>query len=263
MTGSRLGSYWNLVMPYALASGLIAPGSPEATGVLRYMLLHGSRMLGLVRAGAFSIYGKRPRYPESGVNPVYGLNVARFLADNEQADQLVLSLYGYLAIGLAPGTFVAGEAGSVAPVSGERYRSMYLPPNGASEASFLETLRLMLVHETRDRTAGPTGLELAYSTPRAWLEPGREIVVRDVPTSFGPVAFDIRSERSHVYVSLDVPARSAPPLLHLRLRLPRGARIMRVSLAGRPFGTFDSATATLELSGLSGHLDLVVDVDRR
>ena len=66
-----------------------------------------------------------------------------------------------------------------------------------------------------------------------------------------------------MYVSLDVPARSVPPLLHLRLRLPRGERIMRVSLAGRPFGTFDSATATLDLSGLSGHLDLVVDVDRR
>src|SRR5438876_6879270 len=192
-------------MPYALASGLIAPGSPEATGVLRYMLLHGSRMLGLVRAGAFSIYGKRPRYPESGVNPVYGLNVARFLADNDQADQLVLSLYGYLAIGLAPGTFVAGEAGSVAPVSGERYRSMYLPPNGASNATFLETLRLMLVHETRDPRGLPRGLELAYSTPRAWLLPGRRIEVSRMPTSFGPISFSIRAEKGSIDVSLDVP----------------------------------------------------------
>ena len=56
LTQARLGSYWNLVMPYALASGLFAPGSPEATGILRYMLRHGSRLLGVVRAGAYALY---------------------------------------------------------------------------------------------------------------------------------------------------------------------------------------------------------------
>ena len=57
VTESRAGSYWNLVTPYAFASGLFAPGSPEANGVIRYLLLHGSRLLGLVRAGAYSLYG--------------------------------------------------------------------------------------------------------------------------------------------------------------------------------------------------------------
>src|SRR5262245_16521363 len=52
---SRSGSYWNLVMPYALASGLFAPESPDARGVWRYMKLHGSRLLGLVRAGAYAL----------------------------------------------------------------------------------------------------------------------------------------------------------------------------------------------------------------
>ena len=32
LTQARLGSYWNLVMPYALASGIFAPDSPEAAG---------------------------------------------------------------------------------------------------------------------------------------------------------------------------------------------------------------------------------------
>ena len=44
LTQARLGSYWNLVMPYALASGIFAPDSPEATGILKYMLRHGSRL---------------------------------------------------------------------------------------------------------------------------------------------------------------------------------------------------------------------------
>jgi hypothetical protein len=148
VTASRPGSYWNLVMPYALASGFFAPDSAEARGALAYMQRHGSRLLGLVRAAAFALYGQ-PVYPTSGTDQVYGINAARFLADNDQADQLVLSLYGHLAAGMTTGTFISGEAASVAPLAGGYYRSMYLPPNAASNAAFLETLRLMLVHETR------------------------------------------------------------------------------------------------------------------
>ena len=114
------------------------------------MLRHGSRLLGLVRAGAYSLYGK-PKYPVSGTDQVYGLNVARFLADNDRPDQLVLSLYGMLGASMTPNTFVSGEAATVAPLRGASYRSMYMPPNTASNSAFLETLRLMLVHERRDK----------------------------------------------------------------------------------------------------------------
>ena len=143
-------------MPYALASGIFAPGSPEATGALKYMLRHGSRLLGVVRAGAYALY-EQPVFPVSGTDQVYGTNVARFLADGDAADQLVLSLYGSLAVAMTPDTFVSGEAASVAPLRGSHYRSMYLPPNGASNAAFLETLRSLLVHETRDAEGAPTG----------------------------------------------------------------------------------------------------------
>ena len=49
---------------------------------------------------------------------------------------------------MTPGTFVAGEAASLTPIRGEYHRAMYLPPNGASNATFLGTLRLLLVHES-------------------------------------------------------------------------------------------------------------------
>ena len=51
------------------------------------------------------------------------MNAARFMAAEDQADQLVLSLYGQLAAGMTPNTFVAGEAASVAPLDGLRYRA--------------------------------------------------------------------------------------------------------------------------------------------
>lgn len=251
LTEARHGSYWNLVMPYALASGLFRPGGREADGILRYMLRHGSRLLGLVRAGAYALY-REPVHPTSGTDEVYGTNVARFLAANDEADQLVLSLYGQLAAAMAPGTFVSGEAASVAPLSGGAHRSMYLPPNGASNAAFLVKLRLMLVHETA------RGLELAFATPRRWLRPGRTTLVRAVPTGFGPVSFSIESRAGSVRVSLDVPDRAPPRTLKLRLRLPGGNRIRSVLLDGRAYRRFDARAETIDLSGLEGRLELLV-----
>lgn len=222
------------------------------------MLRHGSRLLGLVRAGGYALYGKTPQYPVSGTDEVYGLNVARFLADNHQADQLVLSLYGHLAAAMTEGTFVSGEGASVAPLAGEYYRSMYLPPNGASNAAFLATLRLMLVHETVDRNGVPRGLELGYSTPRAWLRPGAKIDVRRVPTSFGPISFSIRSAEHSVRISLDVPGRVPLRSLSLRLRLPGMSRISSVALDGHPFRRFDPSSGTIELPPRPGRLSLRV-----
>ena len=233
LTASRAGSYWNLVAPYALASGLFEPGSPQAAGALRYLLRHGSRLLGLVRAGAYSLYSD-PVHPVSGANHVYGTSVARFLAANDQADQLVLSLYGALAAGMTPGTFVSGEAASVAPLDGGRYRAMYLPPNGASNAATLATLRLMLVHETGDRR-----LRLAFATPRAWLAPGRRIAVRGVPTSFGPVSYTLEAREGNVHATIDLPSRERPRTVSLRLRLPQ-------------------ATRTIDLTGRTGRVELVI-----
>jgi hypothetical protein len=243
-------------MPYALASGLFAPHGEQARGVLRYMLRHGSRLLGLVRAGAYALYGRDAPFPVSGTDQVYGIDVARVLADNGEADQLVLGLYGQLAAGMTPGTFVAGEAASVAPVPGQRYRSTYLPPNGAANAAFLETVRLALVHETRD------GVELAYSTPRAWLGAGKRVAVANAPTRFGPVAFSIETHARSADVTVEAPRRARPRALKLRLRVPAGTRVGSVTLGGRPYRRVDVTTGTIDLSGRGGTTRLRVSFRR-
>src|SRR5581483_2625034 len=223
LTDSVAGTYWNLVAPYALASGFFAPHGSESRGFVAYLERHGSRLLGLVRAGAYRL--ARPGQNPCGTDEVYGTNVSRFLADVDEPDQLTLSLYGILAASLTPGTDVAGEAASVLPLDGERYRTMYLPPNNDGAAAFLETLRLMLVHETRGAAGAPTGIELAYATPRGWLADGRRISVTDAPTSFGPIGFTIESRSGVVTATVDAPRVPAHGL-HLRLRLPRGERVV-------------------------------------
>ena len=194
-------------MPYALASGFFRPGSAEASAILRYLLDHGGRFLGLVRFAPHTGV-TNPGYQRPGTDDVYGTNVARFLADNDQPEQLLLSLYGKLAAGMTQNTFVSGEGSTVGPVKGQYYRSMHRPPNSANNAFFLETLRLTLVHETTDSTGQPQGLELAYSTPRAWLEQGKQIAVRRLQTSFGPLTYTIDSAVDAVHVQLDVPTAS-------------------------------------------------------
>jgi len=253
LTASRDGTYWNLVMPFALASGFFRPGSADANGLLRYLLQHGSRLLGLVRAGAYRLAGSDPSV--SGTDQVYGVNVARFLADNDEADQLVLSLYGTLAAALTPGTFISGEAASVTPLGNAFYRTMYLPPNNDGGAAFLELLRLMLVHEIRGTDGSQRGLELAFSTPRAWLEAGKSIVVRNAPTSFGPVSYSLERRQNTVHIDVTPPASPAPTTLRIRVRLPAGQRIATVDLSGHPV-SFDAKTSTIDLTGRTGELEL-------
>ena len=93
---------------------------------------------------------------------------------------------------------------TIAPVPGRYYRSMHRPPNSASNAFFLEALRLTLVHETTDAGTSPHGLELAYATPRAWLEPGKRIEVRRLQTSFGPLSYSLEAGPAAVRAAIDV-----------------------------------------------------------
>jgi hypothetical protein len=252
ITATRDGSYWNLVMPYAFASGFFKPGGGEARGILRYLSLHGSRLAGVTRADAHIAYGRN--IVGDGLGEVYVMNQSRFLADNDQPDQLTLTLYGMLAAGMTRDTFVSGEAVSLLPVGTAYYRTMYMPPNLGANSSFLETLKLLLVHERRGPHGAPRGLDLAFSTPRAWLADGATIDVKRVRTSFGPVSFSL--ERTGKTVRIDLAAPRAPEAARLRLRLPSGQRVVAVRLGSRRLRV-DRHTSTVTLPARGGRLRLV------
>ena len=253
LTATKLGSYWNLVMPYVLASGFVRPHSAQADGLLAYLLNHGSRFLGLVRFSPHTGV-TNPGYQKPGTDDVYGINVARFLADEDQPDQLVLSLYGKLAAGMTENTFVSGEGSTLLPTPGQYYRWMFRPPNSANNAFFLETLRLMLVHEVTDAAGLPSGLELAYSTPRAWLAPGKQITVQKLQTRLGPLSYEIDTAAGSVHASIDLPSGFAGTL-RLRLRLPAGETLGATKVNGVAFHSFVNAE-TLDLTSLGGHLEV-------
>ena len=244
ITATRDGSYWNLVMPYAFASGWFPAHSSTARGIIRYLLEHGSRLLGVPRTYARTVYGDASG---AGLAQVYGLSMSRFLADNDQPDQLDLSLYGMLAAGMTAGTYVSGEAVSVLPVDGAFDRSMFMPPNSGANASYLETLHELLVHERRGPLGGPAGLDLAFSTPPAWLADGREIDVRNAPTSFGRVSYSLERHGSTIEGRLVLPAHAHA---RLRLRLPAGEHLGRVVVGSTVVAA--SSSGTIDLGDLHG-----------
>jgi hypothetical protein len=268
ITATTLGGYWNLVAWYGYAAGAYAPGSPQAEATLKYAYDHGSRLLGLLRAR------------DGAVDDVYGVEQANFLADNDQADQLVLSLYGKLAGDMTRGTFVSGESDNIGPIAtkwplqagycavgqpctppppesgwtpDEYYRAMYLPPNSADNTMFLDILHQMLVHEVDDANTSPTGLQLGFATPRGWLANGKTISVTDAPTAFGALTYRIESRIAarQVFATVDTP-RTTPASLQLRLRVPAGNVLSRVLVNGRLFDKVDASTGTIDLSGLTG-----------
>jgi hypothetical protein len=243
ITFTREGSYWNLLMPYAFASGFFAPGSDDANGILQYLAQHGAWLLGVTRADAHISFHTGGQ----GLGQVYGLETSRFLADNDMADKLALSLYGMLGTAMTP-TYVSGEAISVVPVGGAWYRTMYMPPNLGANSTYLETLRLTLVHDS------PTGIDLAFSTPRAWLAPDGHFGVRGARTRFGRLSYQVRRAESRIRVTLDLPRA---PSVRLRLRLPLGTQVLSVRAGSRRLKVDQEGTVALPRRG---HVVLTVTV---
>lgn len=275
ITAETLGGYWNLVAHYGFGAKVYPPGSAEARATEKYLEQYGGRLLGLLRAR------------DSGNTNVYAVEHMKFLADNDFADELVLSFYGKLAHGMTRDTYVSGEAHNVGPIltkwplcrgtpgcvppapadgwtDDEYYRAMYMPPNSANNTSFLEALRLLLVHTSTDALDRPRGLDLAHATPRGWLADGKRIRVADLPTEFGTLAYDIRSHLAdgRVDAVVDVPSRQIPDDLSLRLRVPKGYAMEKIVVDGRVWHRVDRRTGTVDLSGLTGRVHVRATYER-
>jgi hypothetical protein len=241
LTESRMANYWNLVAPFAFAAGIFEPGSAEARGTIEYMRQHGAWMLGLTRfnglydpptpIGEFRADGTGG-YKSPGIDNAFGVQTMHFLADNDEADRLLLGLYAKLAHGMTPGTFVDGEATTVQPVPDEAYRSTWYPPNGTSNAMYLDTLRLMLARETWTEQGAPDGLHVLPATARSWLTPGESLSVRNLPTAFGRLTVEAHASEESIEFALELERRREPSFLRLHVRPPRGRRAAWVTIDG-------------------------------
>lgn len=261
---TRAGSYWNLLVPYGLASGVLSPD--QLRDALAYIHGHGGTLLGQTR---FNWQGEPvgkcdpnnlPGYYGEGADELYGWQYARALTDAGQADRLNVMFYGKLAHMTTRYTFVSGEGADIDACPWQYYRQMWWSPMSTSTSVFVNALRQQLLHEAVSDAGRVTTLTLAAATPRGWLTDGKKISVDRLPSRVGPVSYVLRSDLSHDVIRGEVvlPPQSATTRIVLRLATPGHRTITGVSINGRPSRAFDPGTETLDLTGQPQRLDLEV-----
>lgn len=186
----RIGSYWNIIIGYSVASGIFPPGSEQELWIPRYQEQRGGICMGMVRSGgaAFNFWSGEHR-----VNPLYGTRYALDTLRRDDPDRALVSFYGMLAQGMTRNTFVGGEGCTLQPVD-DGGRFFYCPPNSASNAHFLTMLRYQLVQDWDLNDDGrPDSLRLLFGTSRRWLEDGKSIRIERATTAFGPISLAVHS----------------------------------------------------------------------
>jgi hypothetical protein len=106
---------------------------------------------------------------------------------------------------------------------------------------FLHQTRTMLVQERGDE------LWLAPFVTDNWLVDGSRVSVRNAPTRFGQVSYDIRShvDQGWVEARIDLLRQKPPKRIVLRIRHPEGRPIKSVTLNGKRMRAFDPQRETV------------------
>ena len=93
-------------------------------------------------------------------------------------------------------------------------------------------------------------LWLASMITDRWLEDGKTVEVRNLPTRFGPVAYKIVSHVKDGYVeaSVESPMRNPPKHVVIRIRHPEGKPMKSVTVDGKPHTDFDPVAETVLLT---------------
>lgn len=121
-------------------------------------------------------------------------------------------------------------------------------PDNGTAGWFMENFRNLLVMEEGQ------SLWVARATPRAWLEQGKKIAVKNAPTCFGTLAYEIVSDVDHgtITATIEIPNRNPIKSVILRFRHPKASLIKGVTVNGRPWRRFDPDKEVIKLTGLTG-----------
>lgn len=88
----------------------------------------------------------------------------------------------------------------------DRFTHNNFAPHGWCAARYNECLRNMLLREDTEKPV----LHLASALAPLWLEKGKEISVKNAPTDFGPISYQIKSRASGAEVTIQSQWRQSP-----------------------------------------------------
>jgi hypothetical protein len=133
-----------------------------------------------------------------------------------------------------------------------QYTECTAPDNGTA-GWFLENFRNLLVMEEGQ------ALWLARATPRVWLQQGKTISVRNAPTYFGTVAYEIVShvDGGRITATVETPSRKRPQAVMLRFRHPQARPIKSVTVNGQDWREFNTDKEVIRVTGVQGKATIV------
>lgn len=238
--------YWDTVQsadPLISPSGLLSSGDPRVQGhldVLEDRLLMENEKT-IVRTKDFDVekhwFSNASWQYQCGLERHANIHLAA-----DDAPNFLRSMLNQYAVDIMPGEYTFREHTTGGP-----------PDKIYEESCFLERFRQMLLMEDGN------DLWLARATPREWLEQGKRIAVKNAPTHFGVLTYELVSDVEHgkITATIQIPSRQAPVAVFLRLRHPKAAPIARVTVNGKPWSGFDKEKETIKLDGLSGEVAVV------
>lgn len=239
LTLSHMGGYWNLMIPYVLGSGVLGDDSAQTGWAIDYLHKHGGVFMGMIR------------FCCSTTDDLYGLRYVLTLMRRDEVERALVSFYGKMAHGLTQDTYIGGETLGLVPVT-PFGRNEHLPPNSSSNALWLWNLRYLMIQDwDMDEDGRPDTLRLMFATPRRWLEDGKVITVKQLPTAFGDVSIRMTSrvKQGEVIAEVMLPPH-APDRTLLRVRLPDGFVATSAAVAGKTLDVDDRGT--VDITGLKG-----------
>ena len=238
--------YWDTVQsadPLISPSGLLSPQDRRVQGHLD--VLEDRLLLENPKVAARTPGFDPARHWFSHASWQYQCGLERHANIHLAADDspnFIRSMLNQYAVDIVPGEYTFREHTTGGP-----------PDKIYEESCFLERLRNMLILEDGD------SLWLARATPRAWLQAGQKILVKNAPTHFGVVAYEIVShvDAGKIAAKVELPVRRSPKSVLLRLRHPQAAPIRSVQVNGEAWTAFDPGLEAVQLAGLKGKVEIL------
>jgi len=237
--------YWDTVQsadPLISPGGLLAPTDRRVQGHLD--VLEDRLLLENTKVNSRTTGFDPERHWFSHASWQYQCGLERHANIHLAADDVpnfIRSMLNQYAVEIVPGEYTFREHTTGGP-----------PDKIYEESCFLERFRQMLVMEEGG------SLWLARATPRSWLEQGKRISVRNAPTHFGTVDYEIVSDvdNGKITATVRMPSRKAPEEVLLWLRHPKALSIKSVRVDGRPWEHFDPVTESVRLHGLRDNVTI-------
>jgi len=128
------------------------------------------------------------------------------------------------------------------------------PPS--NDGAWFELYRHLLIHERDDDS-----LLLGQAVPRKWLENGKKIDIERAPTLYGTLSATLESQVSsgRILATIQMPGRSRPKSLLVRLRHPERKPMRSVTVNGALWKDFDASKEWVRvIEPAAGKYEIVV-----